>query len=53
VVEQDTRLFCCRCLYGLSIYGDFIARTGAGAEAGDGAVDADAAGGDPSLDFAT
>jgi hypothetical protein len=52
VVQQDPRLFRCRCLYGLSIYGDLIAGAGAGAEAGDGAVDADAAGSDPALDLA-
>jgi hypothetical protein len=53
VVQEHTRVFRRRCLYGLSIYSDFIARAGAGAEGGDGTVDTDASGSDPSLDFAT
>ena len=52
VVEQHAGRFCLRPFDGLAIHGDFIARAGSDAEAGDNAVDADASGRDPGLDLA-
>jgi len=49
VVEEHSRRFRRRCLYRFSIYGDFVAAAGAGAEGCDGAVNANASGSDPAF----